>query len=345
MPFVSWLDRLQRRQPVLGFPIAVLYKYLDDQGAYLAALIAYYGFISVFPLLLLLSSVLGFVLQNNPEWQTRILETAVAQIPVLGSQIEHQQLTGSGSAVAIGLGGALYGALGVAQAIQFALNSAWAVPRNNRPNPFLARLKSLGLLTVLGLTTLASTVLSQIPGTLTAMGEDLGAVSNWLVVVGAWVISLVLFLGVSRIGIARYVGLRTLLPGAVLGAVFWQILQTAGGSFVRSFVNRSSAINGVFAIVLGLVAWLYLAAVAMVISTEVNVVLAKRLYPRSLLTPLTDNVDLTAADQRAYAARVRSQRLKGFQRVEVTFDHGGQYATARRAQENQRAGEEDRQEG
>ena len=59
------LDRFQQRHPGAGFPLAVIYKYVDDSGAYLAALIAYYGFVSLFPLLLLLSTVLGFVLPGT----------------------------------------------------------------------------------------------------------------------------------------------------------------------------------------------------------------------------------------------------------------------------------------
>lgn len=330
MTVTNWLDHQQRRRPALGFPIAVAYKYLDDQGAYLAALITYYGFISIFPLFLLLSSILGSLLQSYPEWQTRIMDSAVAQIPVIGTQIQRQQLQGSTAAVIVGFLFALYGALGVAQAIQFAMNSAWAIPRNSRPNPFLARLKSLGLLSVLGISTLLSTLLSQLPATLASFGVQLGRAAEVLGTLGSLLISFALFTGMSRIGIARYVGLRTLLPGALLGALFWQLLQSMGGSFVRTFVASSSAVNGIFAIVLGLIAWLYLAATALMVSVEVNVVLAKRLYPRSLLTPLTDNVDLTPADQRAYAGRARAQRLKGFQRVDVSFEHDGQYASAQR---------------
>lgn len=335
MTVTKWVDDQQRRRRALGIPIAVVYKYLDDQGAYLAALITYYGLISIFPLLWLLSSILGFVLQSNPEWQARIIDSAVAQVPVIGQQIQGKQLEGSTVAVVVGSLGALYGALGVAQAIQFAMNSAWTIPRNSRPNPILARVRSLGLLSVIGLSTLGSTLLSQVPATLTSFGIELGTGTQFLATLGSFLVSLGMFLGMSRLGVARHVGLRRLLPGAVLGAMFWQALQAGSGTFVRSFVARSSAINGVFAIVLGLVAWLYLAAVVLVLGTEVNVVLAKRLYPRSLLTPLTDNVDLTPADQRSYTARARAQRLKGFQRVDVSFEHDGQYATARRLQEEE----------
>ena len=58
--------RVPAPAPAAGFPLAVLYKYVDDNGGYLAALITYYAFVSLFPLLLLLSTVLGFVLAGDP---------------------------------------------------------------------------------------------------------------------------------------------------------------------------------------------------------------------------------------------------------------------------------------
>ena len=119
MPLTRRFDRFQRRHPVFGFPIAVIYKFFDDQGTYLAALITYYGFLSLFPLLLLLASVLGFVLQDDPDLQERILDSTLSQFPIIGDQLrEPQGLQGSGVAVVVGGLVALYGALGVAQAMQ-----------------------------------------------------------------------------------------------------------------------------------------------------------------------------------------------------------------------------------
>ena len=158
MPVLSRLDRFQRRHPALGVPVAVVYKFMDDQGVYLAALIAFYAFFSIFPLFLLLTSILGFVLQNDPELQEAILQTAMAQIPVIGSQIRAQELSGSFTAVLIGGLTALYGAIAVASAVQNAMNVAWNVRRNQRPNPVVLRIRSVGLLLVLGLFVVATTV-------------------------------------------------------------------------------------------------------------------------------------------------------------------------------------------
>lgn len=331
MSFPAWLDRVQRDHPVFGLPLAVIYKYFDDQGAYLAALITYYGFIAIFPMLLVLSSVLGFALQNDPGLHEQIMGSAVRQIPVLGDQISFTGLEGSTMAVTIGLIGAIYGAMGVAQAVQHTMNFTWNIPRNRRPNPFLLRAKSLLLLLTLGAFVLATTALSQFTVILGALGTQVPGFIDFVATTGSLVISAGLYFTIARIGTAQYVGNRTLLPGALLWAVFWQILQTVGGNLVRGYGSSgTTSTYGVFAVVLGLLLWIYLAAVAYVLCTELNVVLAKRLYPRSLLTPMTDDVDLTSADRRAYTGMARAQRLKGFQHVEVTFEHDGQYATALR---------------
>ena len=99
----------------------------------------------------------------------------------------------------------------------------------------------------------------------------------------------------------------------------WQLLQWVGGVYVSRVISRADDLNAVFALVLGLFALIYIASVMAVIGLEVNVVLTRQLYPRALLTPFTDSVDLTEADRRAYADYAKAQRHKGFQRVRVSF--------------------------
>ena len=100
----------------------------------------------------------------------------------------------------------------------------------------------------------------------------------------------------------------------------WHLLQLLGGAYVTRSSTRTTEINAIFALVLGLIALVFLAAVIAVIGVEVSVVLRRRLYPRALLTPFTDAVDLTEADRRAYDSYAKAQRHKGFQHVAVTFD-------------------------
>ncbi|SFT68030.1 YihY family inner membrane protein [Geodermatophilus amargosae] len=312
------LDRLQRRHPAAGFPIAVVYKYVDDSGPYLAALITYYAFVSMFPLLLLSSTILGHVLAGNPELQQRLIESALSQFPVVGDQLgQPRGLSGGTLGVVIGVLGALYGGLGVAQAVQHAMNTAWAVPRNNRPNPFLARGRSLLLLATAGLAVIGTTTLSTLGAN--DVGS-LGVVVRALALTASVLVNALVFVFAFRLGTARHLTVRQVLPGAVTAAVLWQLLQTFGVTYVGHVVGTASAVNGVFALVLGMLAFLYLAAVVAVLCVEVNVVRVDRLYPRALLTPFTDAVDLTPGDRRSYTGQAKAERQKGFETVHVTFD-------------------------
>lgn len=320
-PRVDRLDEVQRRRPLLGFPLGVLYKFLDDQGNYLAAIVTYYAFIAVFPLLLIASSVLGFVLQGDETLRNEVLDSALAQFPIVGTQLGRPEgLQGSTSAVVIGGLAALYGVLGLGQAGQNAVNVVWAIPRNSRLNPLVSRLRSFLLLLLAGLTVLVIAVLSSIASHLDVLGSE--ANQEVRIVLGASAVLLnALVLGLMmRFATNERRGLRETLPGAITVAVLWQVLQLVGGLYVGRVVARASQLNGVFALVLGLIALIYIASVMAVLGLEVNVVLAKRLYPRSLLTPFTDAVELTAADRRVYTENAQAQRHKGFERVDVSFD-------------------------
>lgn len=314
---VGWLDRLQRRSRVAGFLIAVVYKYVDDQGSYLAALITYYAFVSLFPALLLLTTVLGVVLVGRPDLQDQILQSAVAQFPVIGAQLgQPQGLSGGTVGVVVGIAGALYGGLGVGQAVQNAMDTLWAVPRNNRRDPIRARLRSFLLLLVLGTALIATTVLAAVG----RASESFGIVGRAVIVVVSVLINACVCLIVFRFATARTVTFRQAAPGAFLAACIWQLLQWFGAVYVAQIVKTSSATNSVFALVLGLLAFLYLVATTLLLCAEANVVAADRLYPRALLTPFTDNVKLTRGDRQTYAGQAKAQRAKGFQRIDVTFD-------------------------
>jgi membrane protein len=317
---VDRVDDFQRRHAVVGFPLAVVYKFVDDQGNYLAAVVTYYAFVAIFPLLLIASSVLGFLLQGDRKLQHELLTSALSQFPIVGTQLgEPEGLTGSTSAVVLGTITALYGVLGLGQAAQNAVNVAWAVPRNSRLNPLLARVSSLLLLVLAGLTVLAVTVLTSIVSHLDVFGPgaDLGV--GWLISLGSMLLNAVVLAAMMRLATTARASFVSSLPGAVAVAVMWQGLQSLGGAYVGHVIAKASDMNAVFALVLGLLALLYIASVMAVIGLEVNVVLARRLFPRALLTPFTDAVDLTDADRRAYADYAKAQRHKGFQRVRVTF--------------------------
>jgi membrane protein len=341
MGVASAVDRFQRRHRVLGFPIAVVYKFFDDQGVYLAALITYYGFLSLFPLLLLLASVLGFVLRDDPDLQSRILDSTISQFPVIGEQLRDPRgLEGSGAALVVGAIVAIYGALGVAQALPNALNIAWAVPRNDRPNPLKARVRSVLILLTGGVAVLATTTVSVLAGALGAPGGVFDGGVPVVAGIAAVLANTVIFVVVFRIGTAIRTRIADVLPGAVLSAVLWQLMQLFGTNNTATVVKDSTPTYGIFALVLGLLGWVFFVALGVVSGIELNVVRAKRLYPRALLTPFTDDVDLTAADRVAYTDAARAQRHKGFEDVDVSFAHDGQFASARRRDDDAAAPDE-----
>ncbi len=321
---MSWwkrVDGYQRKHRWAGFPLGVVYKFGDDQGNYLAALITYYAFLSIFPLLLLASSILGFILQNDPQLQQEILDSTLARFPVIGDELRAPEgLKGCTTAVVVGVLVALYGALGVAQATQNALNIAWAVPRNRRPNPIMARLRSVGLLAVAGLAILLTTFIANIGAGISALGGNLETSLSWLLTLGTILLNGAIFTVLFWLASAhRHNPLKDVAGGLFVAGV-WQLLQYSGTAYVSAIVKDSSATAGVFALVLGMMAWIYLGALAVVLGIEINVVLARRLFPRALLTPFTDNVDLTDADRAVYTGYAQAQGHKGFQSVDVTFD-------------------------
>jgi membrane protein len=227
-------DRLQQRHAWLAFPLAAWKKFSDDQAGHLAALIAYYAFVSLFPLFLALVTVLDLVMADHPAFREHIVNSALASYPVIGPQLKSNvhALSSTGPALAIGLIGTLLGARGLALAPQNALNAAWAVPYHRRPKLGRSLLRSVGLIAIVGPCELATLVLSGLSG---GAGHLLGGVAARAAAIA---VSLVLNVGVFwlafRLATASRVRTRDLLLGAVIAATAWQALQVAGGTWCRT---------------------------------------------------------------------------------------------------------------
>jgi membrane protein len=281
-------DRCQQRWPALAFPIAVWSKFNDDQAGNLAALIAYYAFAALFPLLLVLVTVLDIALKNDPSLRDTLLNSALAQYPVIGPQIKASlgSIPGSGLPLIVGIIFLLFGARGVAGAMQNALCEVWGIPREQRPGFPLSLLWAFALVFAVGIGFIVTTFLSGLAG---GAGHLInGAVTH----VAAVLISLVLNVGVFWLGFRLAVlwrrPWRDLRIGAAVAAVCWQALQLAGGYVVSHQLHRASELYGTFGIVLGLLAWLFLQAEVTLYAAEVDVVLTRRLWPRSLLSSEPD---------------------------------------------------------
>ena len=321
MSIVSRADAYQRSHRWAGLPVAVLYKFADDQGTYLAAQITYYGFVAVFPLLLLLATILGYVLHGDTGLQREVLNSALAQFPVVGGQITAniQSFRGSPAGLIIGMLGCVYGGLGVVQAVQTMLNKVWGVPRGSRPNPIRSRLRSLLLLAFGGVSVVVTTVLSALGAAADAYGASLDIGVRTIATAGAIALNVTLFVVAFRVLTARRFSVRQIRAGAVAAAVTWQALQWGGTLLLGREIKGATATYGLFALVLGTLAWIYVGALTTVLCAEFNAVRTGQLWPRSLLAPFTDDADLTPADRRAYTLYAKTERHKCFEQIDVSF--------------------------
>jgi len=317
-PRVGWAerqvrraDRFQQRHTVLAFPWAVMQKFGNDQAGGKAALMAYYGLFALFPLLLLLATILGFALAGNPALRDQIINTAVGKIPVVGDQIgsEVHPLEGNTTALVIGIVGTIYGSLGIGFAAQNAMNTVWNIPYVRWPNIFKRYLRTFGVIGLLGLGVLSSTAL-----TIFATAIANGVAATVFGVAGALVVNLGLFLLAFMVLTAEPLGPRDVAVGVICAAVFWQTLQLIGTWYVARGLAQASATYGVFAIVITLLSWLYLGSQLTLLAAEINVVLRYRLWPRSVTQP-----PLTRADRLTLARLAQMEVRRPEQVVTASF--------------------------
>jgi YihY family inner membrane protein len=309
---VASADRFQQRHRVLAFPVAVVRKMSNDQGGSLAALIAHYGFLSLFPLILVFSAVLGFLFTSDPALKAHAIRTVARSFPSLSGFVT-AHATGSG--LALGAGGfiALWAGLGVTRATERAMNTVWDIPMSERPNLWRSRLRGLAMLGVLGIAFLVSTGLAGLQQT----GGALAAPVAVLSVLGPLALNFGLYLVAFQVLTNRHLTWRAIAPGAAAGAAGWTALQSLGALYVRHEVAHASQLYGTLASVIGLLAWLYLGSLLTLYAAEINVVIANRLWPRSLSRAAT-----TDADRRALVMMARTHERVAGEVISVTFHDG-----------------------
>lgn len=274
------LDLAQRRFVPAAFVVAVVRKYLHDRGGQMAALVSYFSFFSVFPLLLVATSVLGFVLDGDPGLQQRIVDSAFADVPMVGMQIEHDigSLTGSAIAVVTGLLIATWGGLRVVDTAQIAFHDVWDVPREERPWFLHRRLRGIRLLGVIGLFVAGSAITSPVAAVLV----ELPLVGSILLTMASLAVNVGVFLLGFRLLSPRSARWRDLVSGSIVAGVGWLTLRTVGERYVSRVIASASATYRDFAGVIGLLTFFWLVGQLVMVSAEVNVVQARRLWPRSL---------------------------------------------------------------
>jgi len=307
---VRRIDGFQQRNRVLAFPFGVMKKFGDDQAGYLAALIAYYGFFSVFPLLLVFVTILGLILGGSSHLAQTIQHSALGQFPVIGDQIRVASLGGSVTALVIGILTSLWAGLGVMQAAQYAMNEIWDIAKKDRPNFWISRLRALLMLVVLGTFVVAATFLS---GLTASIGRGLGI--RILTLAASFLVNLGLYMIAFRVLTRKNLTWGDVFAGAAFGAVVWTALQVLGTYYIQHQVAGARSTYGAFAVVLGLLVWIYLGAQVTLYAAEINVVRRDHLWPRSLSHP-----PLTPADRDAFTRYAEQEERLESEDIKVRID-------------------------
>jgi membrane protein len=306
------IDLWQQRNRVTSYAVGVIKKFTDDRAGQQAALIAYYGFFSLFPALLALVTILHFVLENNASLRDDIANSALAQFPIIGEEISSslsQPISGSTIALVIGLAGAIWAGMGMVQACQDAMNQAWAVERADYPNFFIKRLRSLIMLLLMVVLLVLSTGLAQLISIL-----GLGVVGVVLLFFATIALNIAVFMVAFRVLTVADVSWRDVFFGAVFSGIAYTLLQYLGNIYVTRTLQGATETYGTFAVVIGLLSWIFLIAQVMMFGTEINTVRLKRLWPRSLF-----GRPATPGDRRSHAEQATAQKMDDTMDVDVDF--------------------------
>lgn len=289
---VGWLNRLQQNQPVLGRPIAVIKKFSDDDGGHLAALMTYYGFLSLFPLLIIATAVSQIIAQDSTELRDQLIHSVTSYFPTIGDNLAASLQTPArtGIAVVIGLAVAFYGARGIANSVQNALHIVWGVPRHKRAGFPKSLLRSLGIIVFAGLGLMLSAILSGY-----ATNSTLPFIIKITLGTAGFIMLFAVFWGIFTFGSSARKRPIANIPGAIIAALGMQLLQAIGSYIVANQLNRLTGLYAQFGTVLALLFWIYLQAQVFVFALVYNTVSAHKLYPRSI-----DDKDLTEADRKAH---------------------------------------------
>ncbi len=291
--FISWLNAFQQRHKFTAFVYAVIKKYGDDEAGYQGALITYYAFLSIFPLLIVATSIIDLIASKNDVLRQRFVSGFNSYFPVVGQQLQSSihSPTKSGVALIIGIIIALIGARGGAAALQHALNHVWQVPRRHRAGFPRSLIQNLSIIFVGGIGLLSAATISSLATSLghSAVYKIISSLISIVILFGVFVY--VFYTGTD----ARDMRPKDFMFAALLSAIGFQVLQLLGGYYITHQLGNLRSLYSTFAIVLGLLGWIYLQAQMLVYSLEAATVRTLKLWPRSM-----QGDKLTAQDRRAY---------------------------------------------
>jgi len=283
---MRFIDRLidkandfQKEHRLFAFTLAVIKKYGDDMAGREAALLTYYSFLSLFPLLLVLTTVTDVIVGRNPHLHSTIINGLTNYFPLLGNQLATHvhRLNASGLAIITGVLFTLYGARGVADVFRSGMQDIWGVPKKEREGFPENVFKSIALIIVGG----AGFILASILAAYTSSSGH-GLLFRLL----AWAVNIIilflLFNFLINFSLPKHITIKDIWVGAIVAAIGLVLLQYLGGFILSRQLKRLDALYSYFAVALGLLFWIYLQAQVLYYSVEIAVVKSKNLWPRSL---------------------------------------------------------------
>ena len=272
------VDRAQKRSKPLAVAVATFKKFSDDQSSNLAAMIAFWAFFSVFPLFLVLVTLLAAFLPASDK--NSVLGHVAQMFPLLDPRTV-KGLSGAWWTVVLGLATALWSGTGVVRTAQYAFNSVWEIPEEERPGLVTQVLRSILVLGTIGLGLLLTTLLSGLIAS-SASGVNLGAVGRVAGYLLSAALDVAIFVAAFRILTDRDITTRDVLPGAILSGVAFFVLQQLSALIISRYLKNAQSTYGHFATVITILWWFYLQSIVTLLGAQLNVVLKEHYYPRSL---------------------------------------------------------------
>lgn len=278
--FTSTVDKFQQTHTFLAFPIAVVKRYGDDKAGRQAALVTYYAFLSVFPLLIIFLTVLGVIAATSTTLETRILHNVYQLVPDLGSNLRKSvhSLRGSGLGLILQLLVLFYGTRGLASILQETFNNLWHVPKEHRPGFWGDHLRGFSMMLAVGLGIVLGTAISVGLGSII----HLGFVGEAFITLLNVFVTFCLFLAVFRLGTSESIPLRKLILGAIIATIGMIIIQRLGGYIMSRQLPKLEGAYGSFSVALGLLFWIYLQAQVILYALVITIVRTERDWPKKL---------------------------------------------------------------
>jgi uncharacterized BrkB/YihY/UPF0761 family membrane protein len=308
------VDRLQANHGLIAFSYAAFKKYADDEGSRLAALLAYYSFISIFPLLIAGFALLNTLLVDHPEYVERLVAEIVP--PEYQTQVinAYESLPSGGPAFAVALIGLVLAGTAGVFSMYAMVNQVFCVPYRFRYGFGPRYIRVLLMVVLMGIGVLVVTVGSTLVVNLTGFAFAQRAAVSFLL----WLVASGLLYFAATSLTRRKLTFAEVGLGAGLGGLAMTTIIGLGSALLGRFITSSSAVYGVFGTVVGIFSVLFLVSNAIVFSFEISAVRAWQLWPRGVDINL-----LFPADERAYALLTLMDERMPSQRNGVAFDATG----------------------